>query len=677
MMRDALLLTVLLLAATPSAGAGAVGAGEQDPEVGLSDRVSGRALVQNPDGTWTHLRVRNVGGRLRLSARDSANNGLTWGDYRDVLTLPDNEFGGLISAGLDRDGELQVFLVRKRDFDQPGAPGVDRFLDLYQTRSSAGRTRWDHAPQLIAEGYLGQLMAPTTLADGRIIAPFQNTIKGRTPPTGSSISTAAYSDDGGATWTVSSSRLTAPVAADFNGSPDGAVEPIVIDQSRFGDPALNRQKMLIRTQDGFLYESFSTDRGQTWSVAARSIFPSSNSAAAYAWLPDRDGDGDEELIVFWNNTRIIPRYEGQGVYSGRDAIHAAISGDGGVTWDGFREVHLDPSRHETPPSSGDRGTANPFALLMNSDDRVALLAGNGPGAATIYVDPDYLFETTRSSDFTEGFAGWSAFTHVGPATRFFRDRVIGPEIVDNTDEPGGKLLHLNNPEPRLDRVGGQDGDGAIWNFTKGSKGRIDIRMKITADTRVADIQLTDRFLDPTDDTSEDVAVFHVRFDARGRLVGDPSVTLSPDVWHDVSIVWDLTARQALLLIDGREERVLDQLYDTPTGGISYLRLRSPSMRALDPAGWFVDTVTVDVSASFPVPEPTAGVGMVGAVGLMLRRATGSEGRDRCQGVAGWVSSSRRTESPSTSVPGMKSGSVGGLRSSVIRSASSAAPTSPP
>ncbi|MCC6681267.1 MAG: exo-alpha-sialidase [Phycisphaeraceae bacterium] len=585
----------------------------EPPQV-IPGRESGRSIVLNPDGSWTQIRVRSVGGTFMLSQRNSADNGQTWGSYSDVLALPDNEFGTMISSGLDADGDVQAFLVRKRDFDQPGIAGVDRFLDLYQTRSSSGRTAWVDPPQLLFEGFIGQLMAPTTLADGRILMPFHSAVKDRTAPTGASISTVAYSDDRGQTWTVSASRLTAPVATDFNGSLDGAVEPIIIDQSRFGDPAIDRQWMLIRTQDGYLYQSFSEDRGETWSDAERSIFPSSNSAAAYLWLPDRNGNGRPELILFWNNTRICPRYEGQGVYSGRDAIHAALSCDGGRTWAGFREVYLDPSRHDTPPTTGDRGTANPFTLPMHNDERVALLTGNGPAEATIFIDPDWLLESSRSSDFSNGFEGWSAFTHVGEASGFWRDRVIGPQIIDNPDGSGSKVLHLNNPEPRLDRPGGQDGDGAIWNFPLGSRGRMVIRMRITAETKVADIQLTDRFLDPADDTSIDVAVFHAQFNSRGQLIGDTDVVLTPDIWHELSIDWDISTQQALLTIDGSQSATLPMLFASPTGGVSYLRLRSPYVRALDPAGWMVDSVSVTV------PEPTVlgflGVGIGCRVGLL-------------------------------------------------------------
>lgn len=603
----ALCVTGLTALASPCADASS-----SEPEV-IPGRIFGRSIVSLNNGAWRHVRVRNVGGQFVLSQRDSSDFGRTWSAYTDVLALPDNEFGTAIGSGLDKEGEFQSFLVRKRDFDPPGVPGVDRFLDLYQTRSSAGQSQWNDPPQLLFEGWVGQIMTPTTLPSGRIVMPFHSAVRDRVEPTGASVSTVAWSDDRGATWQVSTSRLTAPVSADFNGSLDGAVEPIVIDQSRFGDPAIERQWMLLRTQTDRLYESYSHDDGETWSDATPSMFPSSNSAASSLWLPDRDGDGDEELILFWNNTRNSPRYEGQGVYSGRDAIHAAISGDGGRTWTGFREVYLDPTRHDTPPTAGDRGTANPFALPMSGEDRVALLTGNGPAAATVLVDPDFLFETRRDSDFSDGLDGWSAFTHVGPASGFWRDRVVGPQLVDDPDQPGNTVMHLNNPEPRLDQPGGQDGDGATWNFPLGRRGRIDIRMRITGDTKVADIQLTDRFLDPADDTSLDVAVFHVRFNSRGELADNTSVKISPDQWHDVSIAWDLNNESATLLIDGDEAATLPMLYDTPTGGLSYLRLRSPFVRALDPAGWMVDRVSVTV------PEPGAEAVMLIGTGAVLAR----------------------------------------------------------
>jgi len=574
--------------------AGAPPAPTFHPQVFEGMRVAGRSILVNDDGSWTHIRVQNVGGQFQLGKQTSTDNGLSWSAFSHVVNLPSNDFGTVMSAEYDNDGEIQVHVLKPRG---SGTPAETFFLDMYQMNSTNGGTQWT-APQLVFEGYVPDMQQSVVLASGRILLPFSTFITGASegPPTGNAKSLVMFSDDGGGTWQISSSNLTTPVPPNFNGNSTGAVEPVIMDQ-----PALNRQVMYIRTQADYLYESISTDDGTTWSTPTQSIFASSDSPADYQWLPDG------RVVMFWNNTRNLPRLpNGQGVYSGRDALHAAISEDGGLTWQGFREIYLDPTRHDTPPITGDRGTGYPFALLMN-DGRVAVMTGQGPAAAMIHFNPDWLYEKTRYSDFSNGLDGWSAFTSVGPASGFWRDRVIGPEVIAHPDEAGEFVLRLNNPNP-LSR----DGDGAVWNFTMGTRGRVALRMLITDNTQVADIQLTDRFLDPADDTSMDVAIFNVRFNSRGELVGQEDVVLSPNQWHVVAIEWDLELEQALLSIDGQVVSTLDMLYETQTG-VSYLRLRSPFVQALDPDGWLVDWVSVQV------PEPGTALMLVATWAAVRRR----------------------------------------------------------
>ena len=134
-----------------------------------------------------------------------------------------------------------------------------------------------------------------------------------------------YSDDGGKSWARSPAKLTAPCHDGYNGSNYGACEPTLLELKD------GRVWMFMRTQDGFLYESFSPD-GVNWSPAKPSRFHSSNSPAFPVRLPDG------RIVVFWNNAENCPRVGKDGVYSGRDALHAAISSDEGKTWSGFREV---------------------------------------------------------------------------------------------------------------------------------------------------------------------------------------------------------------------------------------------------------------------------------------------------------------------------------------------------
>jgi len=99
---------------------------------------------------------------------------------------------------------------------------------------------------------------------------------------------------------------------------------------------------------------------------------------------------DGKIFMVWNNSDNIPKIEGIGVYGGRDAIHAAISDDNGRTWKGFREIHRDPLRNETPPKTGDRGTAYANSPI-GMDNKVILITGMGENRRHIvYVDTEWL-----------------------------------------------------------------------------------------------------------------------------------------------------------------------------------------------------------------------------------------------------------------------------------------------
>ncbi len=133
--------------------------------------------------------------------------------------------------------------------------------------------------------------------------------------------------------------------------------------------------MLMRTQMGRIYESFSDD-GASWSKPRPSRFISSDSPAGILRLDDG------RIVLFWNNCLRFPY-----AYGGRHVIHAAISDDDGDTWRGYREVGRDPLRNEPPPTKGDFGTAYPFPATT-ADNAVIVRTGQGEGRVrVIRMDP--------------------------------------------------------------------------------------------------------------------------------------------------------------------------------------------------------------------------------------------------------------------------------------------------
>ncbi len=524
------------------------------------------AAVTFPDGTLESYFRRSISGKVTIFRTRSTDNGRTWSDPEPLVHLPVAPWGGPMPL-LDHDNELHFVIPRVRG--EGRRPAIDRFIDLYHIRSTNGRKEWSK-PQRIFEGYLGAIQCLVQLKSGRIIAPFADWIAGRpvAPPSGPSVTTVVYSDDGGRTWTRSPAALTAPCFEYYNGGNYGACEPTILEMKD------GRVWMLIRTQTGYLYESFSDD-GVHWSDAKPSRFVSSNSPA----FPIRLDDG--RIVVFWNNCVMPQRVDGQGVYGGRDALHAAISTDEGKTWRGFREVYRDPTRHGSPPKRGDRGTAYPHATLT-ADGKILLVSGQGAELRRRFlIDPDWLLETCAEADLSN-LDQWHVFKGFGPAERWWRDRVQGPQLVAHPNRPDAIVLHMRRPDDR-------DPDGAVWNFPASQIGKVTIGISIGKDFGGAQISLTDRFFDPCDDNGDKTAPYSLAISADGR-VGD-QVRLESGRWYTLEFIWNSEGR-CRVMIDGEAVQTLTAR-GSILNGLSYLRLRSTA-EDVDPAGFLIESVSVEI-----------------------------------------------------------------------------------
>lgn len=482
---------------------------------------------------------------------------------------------------LTSDNQLISVRVLGEKLDPAAAQqaGLTYHLDLWVTRANA---REAEPARRIWSGYNGSQMEVQAGPDGRIFVPFGSMIPHAkpVPPTGRHETIVLYSDDRGLTWRESEARLVAPCYEGFNGNNEGACEP-TIEPLRDG-----RLWMLMRTQAGFLYESASKDNGTTWSVATASRFNTSTGPANL--LRHRNG----WLVLTWNNCEMPGRALGEGVYGGRDALHIAVSTDEGVTWRGFREIYLDYRRNENPAKSGDRGTAYPLGSYTE-DGRIVVIAGQGTGGRIpVVIDPEWVVETRARTDFSDGLAQWSVYKHHGPAQRWWRARAVGGALVPDPENPAARSLHLRKNDDL-------PADAAVWNFPNGWKGGLTARVRVRAGFTGGLICLNDRFFDPSEALGQDFAVFRAPLGANGSF-GD--AVLTPDCWHELTLQWDLSKRRCVLLVDGRPAGELPLAHET-LNGISYVRFLSTA-RELDPAGFMVGSVSVEIADAFaPAQSP--------------------------------------------------------------------------
>jgi len=544
--------------------------------------VKSCGILRMPDGSFAFYdRLRPATGPLELpDSNGTLHQVLPWLPPEILAS------GTVMDSGILRNtqtiqttpGEVTSVFVKGEKLDRPTAArvGLTRYLNVWTQRASeSGVTE----PSMIWRGYNGSQIEYEQMPSGRIIVPF-GSMQPHTkpvPPTGRHKTVIQYSDDNGTTWNESVSKLQSPCYANFNGLNEGACEPAI---ERLHD---GRIWMLMRTQAGFLYESYSHDNGTTWQPANASRFNTSTGPPCIM----RHHDG--RLVVAWNNCEMPPRANGEGVYGGRDALHIAISDDEGRRWSGFREVYLDHRRNGNPARSGDRGTAYPL-MGFTDDGRIAVVSGQGKGGRNVFlVDPDWITATTAETDFSNGLDEWSVYLHHGPAKRWWRARAGGGALVPNPEESDATCLHVR-------RQVDLPADGATWNFPNGWTGSLSARVMLNQGCRGASIALTDRMFDPSNDYGERFAVFRLDIGADHSIA---TTKLQTDQWYDITFRWDLTSNECQVLIDEQQVATIPVLNPT-LNGISYVRFRSTA-RDEDAAGFLVDRVAVSMQDRY-APE---------------------------------------------------------------------------
>lgn len=195
---------------------------------------------------------------------------------------------GSFHALTDRDGEVHIFFLNDGDSGiflpksasyKPIRPGEVK--DIWHFKTSGKGTRWDAPPKRIWTGRAGDLLSVIQLDSGRILLPFcdetsrswSNRGQGADAFTyvGWFNSSVIYSDDDGETWHQSPDELVVPAP---DGETLGGIEPVLLPLRD------DRVWMLLRTQLGRFYESFSYDQGVHWSRPKPTTITSSDSPAA-------------------------------------------------------------------------------------------------------------------------------------------------------------------------------------------------------------------------------------------------------------------------------------------------------------------------------------------------------------------------------------------------------------
>jgi predicted neuraminidase len=205
-----------------------------------------------------------------------------------------------------RKGELALFYKV--------GPNPRAWWGMMRTSRDEGRT-WSEARRL-PEGILGPIKnKPVRLADGTIISPSSTET-----PDSPSIWRVHFerSRDDGATWSVS----RPPASAD--GTPIDAIQPSILTH---GD---GRLQAVGRTRAGRMFETWSSDRGETWTPLTLTELP--NPSAGTDAVTLKDG---RHLLVY-NHT---PK--------GRTPLNLAVTRDG-RTWEIAHVLESEPGEYSYP-----------------------------------------------------------------------------------------------------------------------------------------------------------------------------------------------------------------------------------------------------------------------------------------------------------------------------------------
>lgn len=352
----------------------------------------------------------------------------------------------------------------------------------------------------------------------------------------------------------------------------GAAEPTVIELND------GRLWMLIRTSQDHHYQSFSEDGGESWSEATPSPFYGTITMPTIGRL--RDG----RILFLWSNTTPLPEINDvngvwEDVFTNRNAIHAAISSDEGKTWQGFRELYLDPRR-----DAGDFGTISGIDKSVHQSQFIEMDAGEilvSLGQHPLHrvilrFHADWLYEKKRECDFSDGLDQWSTFNYYkGIVGHCAYNRTSGCSIED-----GSLLIKYIENDSLVSSV-----RGAVWNFPALKKGRLSLSIRFNDLNTNGELILNDRWFNPTDTVASYFAPFSMTLNPKRLQIRDTKP-------HLIEIEWDLNKVKptAVVYVDKRKRMTLS-LANESLHGLSYLHLISDKISG--DKGYFIDWVKAE------------------------------------------------------------------------------------
>lgn len=401
-----------------------------------------------------------------------------------------------------------------------------------------------------------------------------------------------YSDDDGQTWNGPSNLIYAPAVPGRWDNPAGSPQMVEFDNGKIW--------MLTRNSQDHLWECFSDDWGKTWTEPRPSRFIGVFSNVRLKRIPDG------RLLILWLNS--MPRSgvnrEGSFHNTARDVLHAAVSEDDGRSWIGFREVMLGRRRHELVFShlpAYDAGIHHQ-KFTVTRDRKVIVFSGQDDDTIgreslhrqAVIFDLGWLYERTRSTDFSDGYDNLSVFklSKERYGVTNYYSRILGATLIEHPSQPFRKVLQLGRES--CEWVFNEQ-DGACWNFPAGLQGQVRTRILLRQGFKGGLISLTHCFYNPSDSAGDMAAMYVFEIPADGKI--NVATTLETNRWYDIRLEWngcrDEEVHSCRVYIDDVLQPERLSLRNPCRDGLSYVRFRSTAQEE-DLAGFLVESIRADI-----------------------------------------------------------------------------------
>ena len=283
------------------------------------------------------LRIRN-GLKAALST-----DGSTWESIPVIDDQGQKVVGG-INFSLCRLKSGNIAVLYNCEEQLPGRP--ENYGSYFRTSADEGKT-WSSETRIdFVEGIAWAWHdTMTVMLSGRIVIPFRAingstytrptllpgygnidgkrvAIEGHAHAPEMDIGFVMYSDDEGETWAQSEGKL-------YIWWKDGFGGMFPCDEPAIAPTSDGQLLMVMRTTLGVLFQSWSNDEGETWSMPEPSQLSSSYSPARLRTVP---GSGD--LICVWNQVSMREIETG----GRRCRLSSAVSRDNGSSWECFKTI---------------------------------------------------------------------------------------------------------------------------------------------------------------------------------------------------------------------------------------------------------------------------------------------------------------------------------------------------